>query len=150
MLHTAFFEERIADVYSKIVFKTKNYFHTALQDDLAKSDQMPQFNGIKEFRVTEIMGYEGRTGFIDVVLFDSNNSPVIAIEIDCGLKHKSMMKLISLQCQYKYYIYYGAASEEKIRDFVTTTDSSQAVTFIHKPLKLGKNKDYGITRDFYT
>lgn len=102
-----------------------------------------------EYRVSNIRLYKDKKGKIDVVWTDRGNYPAVAIEVETSLKPKSMMKLASLSSEYKIYAYYGEQSESWIKEFQNAYDLEKNIIFISIPLTLGKNKDYGVTKEHY-
>jgi hypothetical protein len=142
-------QDKMEDVYHAIEPKTKNHFHTVLQRELMDLAKDFKLYGVIEYRISEIEKFESKQGLIDVVWIDEKKRPVVSIEIDSGLRPKSMMKLISLNSEYKFYLYYGSQSMEKIKNFNEQYNLLNDVDLIYKKLKLGKNKDFGITKEHY-
>ncbi|WP_045521057.1 hypothetical protein [Neobacillus niacini] len=141
--------EKVLDqVYNKIEPKTRNHLHTVLQRDYCTLANRFSLKGEMEYRVLEIINFPDKKGLIDVVWL-KDKVPIVAIENESALKPKTMEKLLSSGCQYLYYVYYGGKSDDLVNQFINENDPEGKVIFIHKRYKLGKNKDFGITKEHY-
>jgi hypothetical protein len=135
-------------VYESIDYKTKNYFHTVLQRKLKDLSVKYELFGETEYKVHQIDGMKGKKGFIDVV-WNKNNKLLVAIEHDSTFREKSIRKLTSSKAEKMVYIYYGSKNEQEISQRIKSIDVSDDIIIICKSYKLGLNKDFGITKEYY-
>ncbi|WP_110112048.1 hypothetical protein [Bacillus sp. CGMCC 1.16541] len=138
---SSFLVHVMQEVYEIIEPKIKINYHNTLQKNLVNSAVFFNSKGVPEYRISKVKGYENRVGKIDVVWLDTTENPYVAIEIDSGLRKKSMMKLLSSNAEYKVQIYYGERTETEIELFKKRCDPKNEIIFLHSPLKLLKRRE---------
>lgn len=136
------------EVYEIIEPKIKINYHNNLQKTLVNSAVYFNLSGVAEYKITKVKGYEKRVGKIDVMWLDSDENPFVAIEIDSGLRNKSMMKLLSSKAKYKVQIYYGERTESEIELFRNRCDPNNEILFLYVPLKLLKSREVEIANNY--
>jgi hypothetical protein len=127
----------IKEIYLRAVAldKTKIEFHTFLQDKIAELASTFYLTPTKEYVLPNFRG--DRDGHVDVV-WCIGSIPVVAIEIDSICRTKSVKKLISVNSNLHFWVYYGVSPFES---FVKSIDLTGKINVIHFPTKFGK---YGI------
>jgi hypothetical protein len=91
--------------------------------------------GVVEYPVTQY----GREGLIDVVWVRPMNQPVVAFEIDSGKREKSIFKLLKMEVEQRYWLYYGVFSD--IKSFVSHFDKEHLITVIDLPYYKNKYRE---------
>lgn len=104
--------------------------------------------GRKEYRILNLLEYEGRNGFIDVCWLQ-NEKPIVCIEVESGLRKKSVFKLKQVEAPYTFYLYYGSRTKEEVEAFRKEYDPAGSIIWIHMPLLFQKNKVLGIKKEDY-
>jgi hypothetical protein len=88
-------------------------FHRELQKYLIELALNFDLQGVTEYKVY-FWRDDDRVGSIDVVWLDKN-IPIVAFEIDSSARLKSIQKLLALNVQFRFWIYYG---EKDITDLL--------------------------------
>jgi predicted DNA-binding protein YlxM (UPF0122 family) len=75
---------------------------------------------------------ETNIGFLDVVWL-SESKPIVAFEIDDHFYVKSIWKLLNINAEFRYWIYYGKMNEDELFMF-RRTDKDKLITLINIPI----------------
>ncbi|PFM82690.1 hypothetical protein COJ46_02450 [Bacillus sp. AFS077874] len=137
------------ETYDSLDYKTKNHYHTLLQRNLVKLAKSFNFEGMKEYQVIDVKHMNYRNGFIDVVWF-LESKPVVTIEVESGIRIKSVYKLCSVDADLKIYLYYGKKEKDAFRELNETFLSENNILFFKNTKKLMKNADFGIKKEHYS
>lgn len=113
--------------------KTKNEFHTFLQERIAALASEFLLTPEKEFAVSNFRG-DHHNGYIDVV-WAVGSIPIVAIEIDSALREKSVRKLLASNANLLFWVYYGNRPFEPL---VNSVDIAGRIKIFHFPSKFGK------------
>ena len=119
-------EQLAADIMAECLWlrerrNTKREYHNEIQESISLLAKKYGLGRRPEFPIKEYMN--GMNGRLDVVWYRSG-LPIVAFEIDSGQKFRSVKKLIEIQCEYKYWIYYGESEPD---EFLKSIQGSEVI-----------------------
>lgn len=110
-------------------------FHYKLQYFLANKSELFKLTSRREYPAIASSTRLGnpKIGFLDVVWCDEKK-PIAAFEIDSKFYVSSVWKLLNVDVNFRFWIYYGELNQE-FRYMLMRADKDKLITLVHIPLK---------------
>lgn len=128
-MQTDTIEQAVKAVCEQILTKPDigQSLHRRVQGEIAKLAQQFGFTAIKEYVLPAFRG--DRDGRLDVV-WTHGKLPVIAFEIDSCFRRKSIHKLLTVNAEFRYWVYFGESDRNAD---VKQIDTEQKIRVVHLP-----------------